>query len=94
MHTTQDATHKDKTHCVSITYLCLLMVFKPKIAIYSENHMQPTPNFVSKPQRLLIVKAGGTYRNHYALKASHAGRKKYHTQSYDTQKAKSELAEK
>jgi hypothetical protein len=69
MYTTQqDATHKDRTRCVCITYLCMLMVLRGTIAIYSEN---PQLRSVSKPQRFLSVKAGDTYHNHYV----HAGRK-------------------
>jgi hypothetical protein len=41
------------------------MSFKEIIAIYSENQMKPTNTLITE---LLIVKAGGTYSSHLALK--------------------------
>jgi hypothetical protein len=44
------------------------MLFKEIIAVYSENHMKPINTLCGKNAELLIVKEGGTYSYHYALK--------------------------
>jgi hypothetical protein len=57
VHTAKKTQHFTKT---KINWLTL---FKEIIAVYSENHMKHIQN-----EELLIVKAGGTYSYHWALK--------------------------
>jgi hypothetical protein len=44
------------------------MLFKEIIPVYTENHMKPTSRLYGQNVELLIVKAGGTYTYHLALK--------------------------
>jgi hypothetical protein len=40
------------------------MLFKDKLAVYSENHINPT----NKKHSVTEIKVAGTYNYHYALK--------------------------
>jgi hypothetical protein len=44
------------------------MLFKQIVAVYSENHIESVNTHRGQNSELMIVKAGGTYRYHCALK--------------------------
>jgi hypothetical protein len=56
-----------KTQRVSITKINRLMLFREKIAVYSQNHTKYAA-LCGKVQELLIVRAGGTYSYHLVLR--------------------------
>jgi hypothetical protein len=43
-------------------------MFKEIIAVYSGNHMKQINTLCEKISELLVIKAGGTYRYHWALR--------------------------
>jgi hypothetical protein len=45
------------------------MLFKEIIAVYSGNNMKPTNTHCGQNAKLMIIKAGGTYGYHQALKS-------------------------
>jgi hypothetical protein len=57
-----------KTQPMTITKISWLMLFKEIIVVYSENHMKAINILCGKMEELLIVKEGGTYSYHLALK--------------------------
>jgi hypothetical protein len=46
------------------------MLFREKIAVYSENHMKPINTLCGQNAELQIVKAGGSYRYHWVEKGN------------------------
>jgi hypothetical protein len=44
------------------------MLFKKKVAFYSENHTEPISTLCGQNSELLIVKAGSAYTYHWVLK--------------------------
>jgi hypothetical protein len=44
------------------------MLFRELTAVYSENHTKPINKLCGQSAKLLIVKVGGTYTYHWALK--------------------------
>jgi hypothetical protein len=44
------------------------VLFKEIIAVYSENHTKTKNTICGQMAELLVVKAGGTYSHHWALK--------------------------
>jgi hypothetical protein len=57
-----------KTQCPSITKLNRLMLFREIIAIYSELSYKTKNTLCEQNAEIVIVKAGGTYHSHWALK--------------------------
>jgi hypothetical protein len=55
------------TQPMTITKIKLLMLFK-EIVVYSENHIKAINILCEQMEEVLIVKEGGTYSYHYALK--------------------------
>jgi hypothetical protein len=53
---------------ISITKINWLTLFKKIIAVYSENYMKYINTHYGQSAELLIVKTGGTYSYHWALK--------------------------
>jgi hypothetical protein len=54
--------------CISIANINWLVLFREIIAIYSENHTKPIYTLCGQNAELLILKVGGTYSYHWALK--------------------------
>jgi hypothetical protein len=57
-----------RTPHFTITDINWLTLFKEIIAVYSVNHTKPINTLCGQVTDLLLVKAGGTYTYHYALK--------------------------
>jgi hypothetical protein len=57
-----------KTRHVSMTMISCLTLFKVIIVVYSENHMKSLNTLCGQNAKLLIIKAGGRYSYHWALK--------------------------
>jgi hypothetical protein len=51
-----------------MTTINWLMLFREIIAVFSENYVKPTNMLCGQNTELLIVKARGTYSDHWALK--------------------------
>jgi hypothetical protein len=50
-----------KTHCVSVTKISWLKLFREKVAVCCENRTKPINTLWSKKTRFLIFKASGTH---------------------------------
>jgi hypothetical protein len=57
-----------KTQLVFITKINWLIPFREIIAVCSVNHTKPINTLRGQNAQLLIVRAGGTYSYHWALK--------------------------
>jgi hypothetical protein len=57
-----------RTPHFTITKINWLILFKEIIAVYTENHTKPKKNTLCEQNAEFIVKAGGTYIYHCALK--------------------------
>jgi hypothetical protein len=57
-----------KTQLFTVTKINWLTLVKEIIAVCSENHTKPISTLCGQNAELLIVKAGGTYSYHWALK--------------------------
>jgi hypothetical protein len=57
-----------KTQHFTITKINWLTLFKEIIAVYTENHKKPIITLCGQNAELLIIKAGGRYSYHWALK--------------------------
>jgi hypothetical protein len=44
------------------------MLFRETVAVYCENHMEPTNTLCGQNTEFMYVKVGGTYGNHWTLK--------------------------
>jgi hypothetical protein len=44
------------------------MLFRETVAVYYENHMEHTNTLCGQKPEFYYIKAGGTHRNHHALK--------------------------
>jgi hypothetical protein len=57
-----------RKHNVQSLLGCLLTLFKEIIAVFSEKNFKPMNIFCGQSAELFVVKGGGTYSYHYALK--------------------------
>jgi hypothetical protein len=57
-----------KTQYFSITEVSWWVLFREIINVFSEDHTKPINTFCGQSAEVLIVKTGGTYSYHWALK--------------------------